>query len=142
MSGARITSLRPLVAMEFFTRVIGAADPALEGGEAWGAFEDRTELIAACALAHVSKSTCRLQIAVLAERRRLGVGAELLHIAMAEASRHGASMLRGSHPAGATDAQVLIASLNVTCARRVQVGQVEAVIFIPTSISPTHEGGR
>lgn len=107
---------------------------------AWGAFEDRTELIAACALAPASERSWRVQVAVVPERRRLGIGAELLHIGMAEAGRCGARQIIGSHRPGAIEAERLLSSVAAIRARRVRRDEVGVVVFLPATSSPPREG--
>ena len=140
VSGARFKSIRAATAVELFERVIGAGHPSLVRGDAWGAFEDRTELIAACALARASDTVYRVQIVVVPERRRLGIGGEMVGLAIDEASRRGARMLVGSHPAGAVEARGLIESLGITSARRVRHDEAEVVVSVGTSAPPTRRG--
>jgi GNAT superfamily N-acetyltransferase len=140
VSGARFRSLRPFLVLELFERLVGRTDPRLRDGVAWGAFEDRTELIGACALVPVSERSCRVHLAVVPERRRLGIGAELLHIAMADAGRHGVQQIVASYRAGASEAEALLSSVDAIRARRVCRDDVEVVVFIPATSSPTQEG--
>ena len=136
-SGARLRSLRPDIAASFFERVIGTCVPPLCWGEAWGAFEDRTEVIGACAVTRATETSARVQVAVVPARRRLGIGRELVDMAIVHAARQGTQTLIGSHEAGANGAVALIASLKVIRARRVRAGQVEVVLFVSMSESPT-----
>jgi GNAT superfamily N-acetyltransferase len=129
--------LRPFLALELFERLAGRADPGLNGAVAWGAFEDRADLIGACALARASERFWRVHVAVVAERRRLGIGAELLRIAMAEAGRGGARQIIGSHRVGAVEAEGLLSSVDAIRARRVRHEEVEVVVFIPAASFPT-----
>ena len=141
-SGAQLRSLRPDVAATFFERVIGTCHPSLSRGEAWGAFKDRSEVVGACAVAEISETSVRVQVAVVPERRHLGIGRELVDIAIAHATRQGARILIGSHEAGAAGALGLIASVNLPCARRVRAGQAEVALFLPMSEPSMQEGCR
>jgi GNAT superfamily N-acetyltransferase len=141
VSGARFRSLRPFLAMELFERLGGCVDRSLVEGEAWGAFEERTELIGACALVPVSTESFRVQVSVLPERRRLGIGAELLHLAAVQVRRRGARILMGSHAADAVDARMLVATLGTSTARRVRRGWADVVLLLPPT-TPTEEATR
>ncbi len=98
---------------------------------AWGAFEDGTTLIGAAAVARVAVATFRAQIGVAPERRRLGIGTELLDVAIREASAGGGRRLIGSYPTCALEPRALIKAQPLSIARRLRHGQAEVVLFIP-----------
>jgi GNAT superfamily N-acetyltransferase len=130
-SGAGLRSIPPAAALEFFERYSGRTNLDVERLAAWGAFEDHATVIGACGLARVSDTACRAQVAVVPERRRLGIGGELVGILIHQAARNGARRLIGSHPASAIEARRMVASLGLVSARRVQDGSAKVVVFLP-----------
>lgn len=142
VSGARFKALHPALARALFARVEGAPRQEWGRAEARGAFEDRTDLIGACALAEVSETTYRVHVAVVPERRRLGIGAELLHLAVLDLARRGARVLLGSHAADALDARRLVATLDVRSARRVRHGWADVAVLLSPPTTQTEEATR
>jgi GNAT superfamily N-acetyltransferase len=130
-SGARLQSIRVETALEFLRRFDDLNEVAQRSLETWGAFEDRGALIGACALTRVSDTAFRAQVGVVPERRRLGIGAELLGIMIQRAAEAGARLLTGSCPARCIESQRLVTSLGLVSARRVQLGRAKIVIFVP-----------
>jgi GNAT superfamily N-acetyltransferase len=139
--GGRLRSIRATRGVEFLERFSGPIGMEFGLVDAWGSFEARTKLIGVCALARVSATAFRIQVAVVPERRRLGVGGELLSIAIQRASEGGGRMLVGSYPAGAIGARCLVESLQLVSARRVRHGRAEVVLFMPTPASEMSGGG-
>lgn len=131
-SGARLKSIRAVAALTFFEQYAAPIRDAARHIDAWGAFEDRTTLIGAAAIARVSPATFWVQVAVAPERRRLGIGAELLSVVVREASAGRGRRLIGSYPASAIEPRLLIESLGFVVARRLQCDHAEFVLFIPT----------
>ena len=129
-----------MAAQTFFEQFAAPIQGAVRRVDAWGAFEDDTTLIGAAALARVSGTTFWAQIVVAPERRRLGIGGELLCIAIREASEAGGRRLIGSHPAGAIEPRALLESQPLSVARRVQHGQAEVVLLIPEPPARTQGG--
>jgi GNAT superfamily N-acetyltransferase len=140
VSGARLKSIRSVAALMFFDRFGAPVRGVSRRVDAWGAFEDGTTLIGAAALARVSGTAFWAQVAVAPERRRLGIGAELLDIAIREASEGGGRRLIGSYPACALEPRLLVESQPVSIARRVWHGQAEVVLFIPEPPARTPGG--
>ena len=136
-SGARLKSIRSVAALTFFDRFGAPVRGVPRRVEAWGAFEDGTTLIGAAALARVSGTTFWAQVAVAPERRRLGIGGELLDIAIREASEGGGRRLIGSYPACAIEPRALVESQPLSAARRVRQGQAEVVLFMPEQPAST-----
>ena len=139
-SGARLKSIRPVAALTFFEQFAAPIQVLPRRMVAWGAFEDDTTLIGAAALARVSGATFWAQIAVAPERRRLGIGAELLDMAIREASAGGGRRLIGSYPSCAVEPRALVEAHALSMARRVQQGQAEVVLFIPAAKARTTGG--
>jgi GNAT superfamily N-acetyltransferase len=139
-SGARLKSIRPVAALTFFEQFAAPIQGVPRRVDAWGAFEDGTTLIGAAALARVSGTTFWAQVAVAPERRRLGIGAESLDIAIREASEGGGRRLTGSYPAYALEPWLLVESQPLSIARRVRHGQAEVVLFIPEPPARTPGG--
>ena len=139
-SGARLKSIRSVAALTFFEQFGAPIEGVPRRVDAWGAFEDGTTLIGAAALARVSGTTFWAQVAVAPERRRLGIGGELLDIAIREASEGGGRRLIGSYPARAIEPRALVESQPLSVARRVQHGQAEVVLFIPEPPARTPGG--
>jgi GNAT superfamily N-acetyltransferase len=138
-SGARLRSIRQVAALTFFDRFAASMQGGPRRVEAWGAFEDGAILIGAAALARVSGDTFWAQVVVAPERRRLGIGAELLDVAMRSAFEGGGRRLIGSYPAGSIEPRALVESQPLPAARRVRHGQAEVVLFI--SEPPTRTPG-
>jgi GNAT superfamily N-acetyltransferase len=139
-SGARFKSIRPVAALTFFEQFVAPMQGVPRRVDAWGAFEDATTLIGAVALARVSGATFWAQVAVAPERRRLGIGAELLDIAIREASEGGGRRLIGSYSAATVEAWALVESQPLSIARRVRHGRAEVVLFIPEPSTRTPGG--
>lgn len=139
-SGARLKSIRSVAALTFFEQFAAPIHGVPRRVDAWGAFEDASTLIGAVALARVSGTTFWAQVAIAPERRRLGIGGELLDIAIRTASEGGGRRLIGSYPACAIEPRVLVESLPLTVARRVEHGLTEIVLFIPESPARTPGG--
>jgi GNAT superfamily N-acetyltransferase len=139
-SGARLKAIRPVAALTFFEQFAAPIQGVPRRVAAWGAFEDATTLIGATALARVSGATFWAQVAVAPERGRLGIGAELLDIAIREASEVGGRRLIGSYPACAIEPRALVDSQPLSIARRVQHGRAEVVLFIPEPPTRTPGG--
>ncbi len=140
-SGARLRSIRSVVALTFFEQVGALFEGVSRRVEAWGAFEDSTTLIGAAALARASGTTFWAQVAVAPARRRLGIGRELLDIAIERASEGGGRRLTGSYPARAIEPRALVESQPLSVARRVQHGRAEVVVFI-SGLSARTPGGQ
>jgi GNAT superfamily N-acetyltransferase len=143
-SGARLQSVRDAIAVEFLQRFGLTGRPTGAPVGAWGAFQDRSTLIGAGTLTRVSESVFGVQVAVAPDRRRLGIGGELLGILIQEAAGGGARVLTGSCPASAVEAQCLIASLQLLSARRVQHDRAVVVVFLPrtTATATATKGPR
>lgn len=141
-SGARLQSVRHAIALEFLQRFGLSGLPTCATVDAWGAFEDRSTLIGACALTRVSESAFGVQVTVAPERRRLGIGGELLAIMIREAADGGARVLTGSYPARAVEPQCLIASLQLVWARRVEHDRAVVAVFLPRTTVKETKGPR
>jgi GNAT superfamily N-acetyltransferase len=139
-SGAQLRSVRAAEGVEFLRRFGLGGDLAQTRTDAWAAFEDRVTLIGACLLTRISKTAFRAQVAVAPERRRLGIGGELLGIMIREAAAAKARLLTGSSSASAVEARRLVESLGLVSARRVHGGRADIVIFVPRT-APTPPGG-
>ncbi len=63
-SGARLKSIRPVVALTFFEQFAAPMQGVPRRVDAWGAFEDAATLIGAAALARVSETTFWAQVVV------------------------------------------------------------------------------
>lgn len=126
-SGAGLRSIPGFMAEGFFERV-AAFQPGSLWEEAWGAFEDRTDLIGAAALARLSDVTYRAHVAVVPERRRLGIGGELATVMVQKAITRNACRLVGSHLAKSDEARMLVESLRLPAARRVADDHVTVVV--------------
>jgi GNAT superfamily N-acetyltransferase len=129
-SGARLRSIRAFSAFTFFSQFALPVDVSRRHVDAWGAFEDCNSLIGAAALTPVSDSTFWAQIAVAPERRRLGIGGELLTVMIREAGVGGGRRLIGSYPAQAIEPRLLVESLQLVASRRVGHEQANAVLCI------------
>lgn len=130
-SGARLKPVRPVAALTFFEQFAAPIQGVPRRVAAWGAFEDGTTLIGAAVLACVSRATFWAQVVVAPARRRLGIGGELLSVAIGQASESGGQRLTGSYPSCALEPRLLVESQSVSVARRVRHGQAEVVLFIP-----------
>lgn len=140
-SGARLMPIRSVVALTFFERFVAPVQDIRRHVDAWGAFEDDATLIGAAALARVSGGTFWAQIVVAPQRRWLGIGGELLDIAIHGASQARGRRLIGSHPSCATEPRGLVDSQPLSVARRVKDGQTQMVTFIAEASART-EGGQ
>jgi GNAT superfamily N-acetyltransferase len=139
-SGARLKPIRSVAALTFFERFAAPVQDICRHVDAWGAFEDGAALIGAAALARVSGATFWAQIVVAPQRRWLGIGGELLDIAVQAASRAGGRRLIGSHPATAIEARRIAESQPLLAARRVKRGQAMVVLFISEQQARTSGG--
>ena len=139
-SGARLKSIRPVAALTFFEQFAVPIQGVPRRMVAWGAFEDASTLIGAAAVARVSGASFWAHVTVAPERRRLGIGAELLDIAIREASEGGGRRLIGSYPACAIEPRALVEAQPLSVARRVRHGQAEVVLFIPEATARTSGG--
>lgn len=139
-SGARLKAIRPVAALTFFAQFAAPMQGVPRRIVAWGAFEDDTALIGAVALARTSGATFWAQVAVAPGRRHLGIGAELLDVAIREASAGGGRRLIGSYPSSAFEPRALVEAQPLSIARRVRHGQAEVVLFIPEAKARTQGG--
>ena len=81
-------------------------------------------------------------IGVAPERRRLGVGSELLGVIVATATGEGLSYLAGRHPAGEAAPERLARALRLSAARRVADGVVETVAVLAQNGQMLEEQGE
>lgn len=130
VSGARIEMLSPDLTQAFFDR-LGLADfRPTTNDVAWGAFEDAGPLIGVGVLGEATSLRARAWIAVVPERRRLGVGSELLGLVAAAAKELGLGYLTYRHCAGDAAPHHLARSLGLPLARRVNHGGTWTVIVL------------
>jgi GNAT superfamily N-acetyltransferase len=141
VSGAGLKSIRPFAALIFFERFAAPIQGVLRRVYAWGAFEGSSGLIGAAALARVSGAIFGAQVTIAPERRRLGIGAESLDIAIREATDGGGRRLIGSYPACAIEPRGLVESHLLSVARQVKHGQTQVVLFI-AEVSARTQGGQ
>ena len=130
-SGARLKPIRSVASLTFFERFAAPVQDICRHVDAWGAFEDDATMIGAAALARVSDATFWAHIVVAPQRRWLGIGGELLDIAVQGATRDGGRRLIGSHSARAVEPRRLAESQPLSVARRVEDGRAAVVLFIP-----------
>jgi len=139
-SGARLKPVRSVAALAFFERFAAPVQDICRHADAWGAFEDDATLIGAAALARLSGATFWAQIVVAPQRRWLGIGGELLDIAIHRASQAGGRRLIGSHSDRAIEPRRLVESQPLLVARRLKHGQAQVVLFIAEASSRTQGG--
>jgi GNAT superfamily N-acetyltransferase len=97
----------------------------------WGAFEHSEALIGAAWLVASPSSTGRGRVAVVPERRGLGVGSDLLQILVDEARTRGITALAYEHTASDPGPSRLISSLGLKAAHRVHEGRARTIVFVP-----------
>ena len=118
-SGACLRSVTVARALTFLDQVADRIDPGHRQAQAWGAFEDRTTLIGAGVLIRGAQTSFSVYVAVVPERRHLGIGGELLDIIIREASAGGG--------------RTLMESTGLTWARRVDGDRADAVLSVPSA---------
>ena len=142
-SGTRIeiqTSLDP--ARAFLDRCEPSGHQLDKGDRIWGAFEGTGPMVGIGILGVVRGTRSWAWIGVAPERRRLGVGSELLGVIVATATGEGLSYLTCRHPAGEAAPERLARALGLTVARRVADGMVETVAVLARSGRALDEQGE
>ena len=130
-SGTRIERLTSLdSARAFLDRYGPGGHQPDDGDRAWGAFEGTGPMVGIGILGAVRGPRSWAWIAVTPERRRLGVGCELLGAMVAAASGEGLWYLTYRHPAGEAAPERLARALGLAVARRVADGMVETVAVL------------
>jgi GNAT superfamily N-acetyltransferase len=131
LSGARIEPIRFSAARTFLQRLDGNAWNIPTTGAAWGAFEHSEALIGVGVIATSRSSKARAFVVVAPERRRLGVGGELLQILVAHAQAMSLKTLACAHWADDPAPHQLVRSLALTAARRVRDKTTVMVLIVP-----------
>jgi hypothetical protein len=134
-SGAGLQTIPATTALDFLQRFGLGGDVGSAHIDSWGAFEDRTTLIGVARLMKETPTRYRVDMAVAPERRRLGIGGELLDIVIHTASAGGGRTLMGSYPAGADEPRCLLASTGLLWARRVRNHSADVVVLLPQDVA-------
>jgi GNAT superfamily N-acetyltransferase len=133
-SGARIQPITVEVAQTFVQRLDQMDHLPAVVDAAWGAFTDAT-LIGVGMLAISRSLRGRVFVGVARDRRRLGVGTDLLELLVAEAVARDLTTLRCVHPASDPGAQRLVRALALTTARRVCGKTTVMVVILPKPLA-------
>jgi GNAT superfamily N-acetyltransferase len=132
-SGAKIATIPAETAEAFLARLGERAPDPIE--LALGAFEDELTLIGVAAYGAVKANHGSLIVAVAPERRRLGIGSDLLQTLLADAARTGVRWFLVSYPSDAVAADALVRNCGLTTARRSVADCVTAVLDTTSSRS-------
>lgn len=106
--------------------------PPDSGASAIGAFQDGDSLIGVAAIGRERNGGAAALIAVMPDRRALGVGTDLLHALAGEAEARGLRRLLATYAASNAAAERLVAASGLTTGRRRTDGEVTVVLFLPT----------
>jgi GNAT superfamily N-acetyltransferase len=116
---------------EAFVNRYGLADyQPLANDLAWGAFEDAHQLIGVAVLSKLLRRG-RIWFVVTPERRRLGVGSELVAVVTTTAQELGLQYLAFRYRANDAAPQQLVRSLGRPLGRTNDAGIVNTVIVLP-----------
>ena len=115
MSGVRIEPITVYAAKTFLKRIDQMDHIPAVVDAAWGAFADAT-LIGVGVLALSRSLKARAFVGVARDRRRLGVGTDLLELLVAESEARDLTTLTCVHSASDPGAQHLVESLGLTTA--------------------------
>ena len=125
-SGAKVAPIDRDSARTFLARLGERGPEPIE--LALGAHEPEGTLIGVAAFGGVGVDHASLIVAVVPDRRRLGIASELLHALADEAARTGLRWFLVSYPASELAADALVRTCGLTTARRVVDGTVTAVL--------------
>ena len=125
-SGAKVAPIDPDSARTFLARLGGCGPECIE--LALGAHESEGTLIGVAAFGDVGVDHASLIVAVVPDRRRLGIASELLYALADEAGRTGLRWFLVSYPASEMAADALVRTCGLTTARRAVDGIVTAVL--------------
>ena len=128
VSGASIVSIS-CEAAEAFLATIGERGPD-EAWVAFGALHDDGTMIGVAVLGASVTDDGRMMVGVAPDRRRMGVGTDLLKALSDEATRRKFGHLRLSYPESATTDSFL-RSCGLVTASQVVNGTMTAVLFLP-----------
>ena len=126
-------------ARTFLERYGPSGYQSAEGDRAWGAFEGSGPLVGVGILGARRGCRGRVWIAVAPERRRLGVGSELLGSIVTEAQEEGLGYLTWCHRASEVAPDRLARSLGLLIGRRVVSGMVETVAVLARNEEASNE---
>ncbi len=142
-SGTRIEPLdSPSLARTFLDRYGPSGYQPDDGDRAWGAFEGAGPLVGIGILGAVIVPRGQAWIAVTPERRRLGVGSDLLGSIVAAAQAEGLRYLTWRHRAGEVAPDRLAKSLGLLLGRRVAGGVAETVAVLARNEQALNEQGE
>jgi GNAT superfamily N-acetyltransferase len=125
-SGAKVEAVDPDSAQRFLARLERRGPELVE--LALGAHEPAGRLIGVAAFGDVGVDHASLVVAVVPDRRRLGIASELLYALADEAARTGLRWFLVSYPSSEMAGDALVRSCGLTSARRVVDGTVTAVL--------------
>lgn len=139
-SGARIEPIASEEVRTLVGRYGTVNESATVLDDVWGAFEHRRTLIGIAYLISSRSSAGRGGVAVVPERRGLGVGRDLMRLLVNEAWTRGMRTLAYEHAASDSSSPRLIASLGLTVARRVHDGRALTIVIVPHPPFRYHQG--
>lgn len=128
-SGARIAPLSEATVRTFLARLDQPAPESVDA--ALGAFEEGQTLIGVAALGDRRNTGASLTIVIVPARRKLKIGSDLLHAAVAEAASSGVKRLLVTYPEDAAGSDALFRSSSLLTARRRVGGEVTTVLLVP-----------
>ena len=132
LSGAQIERALPEHMSGYLTR-LGAMSEYSARAWAWGAYETDGCQIGVAVLDQVTATCARGFVGVSPERRRLGIGTDLLTVLLEGAGSLGLAWLRGAHHAMTVEPRRLVRSMGLTAAWRVDRGLAMIAISVPPS---------
>ena len=125
-SGAKVAPIGPDSAQTFLARLGERGPEFIE--LALGAHESEGTLIGVAAFGDVGVDHASLIVAVVPDRRRLGIASELLYALADEAALTGLRWFLVSYPVSELAADALVRTCGLTTARRVVDDTVTAVL--------------
>ena len=125
-SGAKVAPIGPDSAQTLLARLGERGPESIE--LALGAHESEDTLIGVAAFGDVGVDHASLMVAVVPERRRLGIASELLYALADDAAVTGLRWFQVSYPVSELAADALVRTCGLTTARRVVDHTVTAVL--------------
>jgi GNAT superfamily N-acetyltransferase len=130
LSGARIQPARPENVAGYLVR-LGAVSDYSAHARAWEALESDGCKIGVAVLDQVTAICARAFVGVSPERRRLGIGTDLLSLLLDEAAALGSALLLGTHCAQTQAPRRLVGSMGLMAEWRVHQGLATIAISVP-----------